>query len=157
DHGGDTDGDGTNTPPKPYDWGWIEFADSSDDDANILRHCNVLYGGKDRWGSPAYDRYYGAITLFNAASTISNCIFSNNYRVIEARDSSTPNLTCNDVHDNTNYGIYNNVATIIVVAENHWWGSSSGPTHSGNPGGMGQSVSDGVDYEPWAMEKCVVP
>ena len=25
------------TPPAKYDWGWIEFADSSDDDASFSR------------------------------------------------------------------------------------------------------------------------
>jgi hypothetical protein len=39
-----------------------------------------------------------------------------------------------------------------VDAELNWWGSPTGPTHAGNPGGMGDAVvddGDGVDYYPW--------
>jgi hypothetical protein len=37
-------------------------------------------------------------------------------------------------------------------AENNWWGSSTGPTHAGNPGGTGQAIvdlADVVDYLPF--------
>ena len=36
-----------------------------------------------------------------------------------------------------------------IPAEHNWWGDASGPTHAGNPGGTGDSASDGIDYDPW--------
>ena len=42
-------------------------------------------------------------------------------------------------------GIQND-STTTVDAQYNWWGDASGPTHSGNPGGTGASVTDYVDY-----------
>ncbi|UCE20325.1 MAG: T9SS type A sorting domain-containing protein [Gemmatimonadota bacterium] len=36
-----------------------------------------------------------------------------------------------------------------VNAENNWWGSCTGPSHSTNPQGLGDAVSDNVDFAPW--------
>jgi parallel beta-helix repeat protein len=39
-----------------------------------------------------------------------------------------------------------------VSAEQNWWGHSSGPHHqSSNTGGSGDSVSDGVRFDPWLI------
>jgi len=76
-HGGDTDNDGTATPPGTNDWGWIEFADSSNDAASILEYCHILYGGYDNWDYT--DFYHGAITLYNAAPTVTSCTFQYDY------------------------------------------------------------------------------
>jgi parallel beta-helix repeat protein len=46
------------------------------------------------------------------------------------------------------WGVSNN-SGVTVKATNNWWGDNSGPTHTGNPGGTGDAVSDNVDYEPW--------
>ncbi len=62
------------------------------------------------------------------------------------------------INGNGSYGIENAVPTIVVDAENNWWGDATGPydgsddTGTGglyNPGGLGDSVTDYVDYEPW--------
>jgi len=38
----------------------------------------------------------------------------------------------------------------VIDAEYNWWGDNSGPYHAvSNPGGLGVSVSDNVDYDPW--------
>ena len=54
----------------------------------------------------------------------------------------------NYVHCNTDFGLRNDTGT-IVNAEYNWWGHPSGPAHAGNPTGIGDTVSDNVDYEPW--------
>ena len=36
-----------------------------------------------------------------------------------------------------------------VDATNNWWGDASGPTHSTNPAGTGDAVSDNVSFNPW--------
>jgi hypothetical protein len=77
--------------------------------------------------------------------------------------------TGNEAHFNKIYnnlqGIENNNPDVIFNAENNWWGSSSGPKDldgttevppcTDNPNteknadGLGDSVSDNVDYCPW--------
>ncbi len=42
-------------------------------------------------------------------------------------------------------GIQNDSTTTVDALYN-WWGDASGPTHSENPGGIGASVTDYVDY-----------
>ena len=42
-------------------------------------------------------------------------------------------------------------------ARNNYWGSSTGPTHSGNPGGKGTIVSDRVVYQPWLGSPVLPP
>jgi hypothetical protein len=44
------------------------------------------------------------------------------------------------------------VGSETINAENNWWGSSTGPTHPSNPGGMGDLVfddGDGIDFMPF--------
>jgi len=47
------------------------------------------------------------------------------------------------------YAIKNGIGTETLNAENNWWDDDSGPTHAGNPGGIGDIVSNNVDYTPW--------
>jgi hypothetical protein len=47
--------------------------------------------------------------------------------------------------------------TEVLNAEYNWWGNPSGPTHAGNPGGIGDGVSDTVDYIPWLIHPCGPP
>jgi hypothetical protein len=122
------------------DWGNLQFNSGSDDTSTITR---------------AIIRYGGTVRLTSASPAISYTALVNNNRGIEALSDSTPTLVCNDIYSNTSFGIYNDPpTTTIVTAEGHWWGSVLGPTHSGNPGGNGQPVSDGVDYNPWAVQSC---
>jgi hypothetical protein len=53
-----------------------------------------------------------------------------------------------------------------VMAQNNWWGSSTGPTHPSNPGGTGDAIIDpdlNVDYTPFltsppaVLTLCPVP
>jgi hypothetical protein len=137
------------TAPAVGNWGAIVFNGGSDD-SSIITRAVIRYSGSD------YLSYIddGAIRLIDASPTISRTRLVNNYRGIEALNGSTPTLICNDIYNNSSYGIYNNTPATIVNAENQWWGDASGPTHSGNPSGTGQSVSDGVDYDPWATQPC---
>jgi len=57
-----------------------------------------------------------------------------------------------DIYDNAGYGILNvlNPDTFLINAENIWWGDITGPYHPiTNPGGLGDTVSDYVDFDPW--------
>ncbi|HUW20328.1 MAG TPA: right-handed parallel beta-helix repeat-containing protein [Sedimentisphaerales bacterium] len=54
---------------------------------------------------------------------------------------------------NSSYGINNTVSTVVVDAIQNCWGDATGPYHPvTNPGGLGSSVSDNVDYYPWYLD-----
>ena len=57
-----------------------------------------------------------------------------------------------NISGNTVYGIINGNPTYVIVAENNWWGHATGPYHPTlNPGGMGDTVGDYVDFNPWLI------
>jgi len=69
------------------------------------------------------------------------------------------------VADNVSAGIYNLYTAADVAAENNWWGDATGPldesddTSTGglyNPDGLGNAVSDYVDYYPWSGGNIVI-
>ncbi len=61
----------------------------------------------------------------------------------------------NILQDNGTYGIE---STIPIMAEDNWWGDASGPYHATlNPSGLGDSVSDNVDFDPWLTSPPFVP
>ncbi|MBE0431891.1 right-handed parallel beta-helix repeat-containing protein [candidate division WOR-3 bacterium] len=63
---------------------------------------------------------------------------------------SSPLITNCNITDNAGFAVRNADPTELVVAENNWWGDATGPFHpASNPGGMGDTVSDYVDYDPW--------
>jgi hypothetical protein len=56
---------------------------------------------------------------------------------------------CN-IFSHSLYGAYNEDASSYFNAEYNWWGDSTGPYHpDSNPGGLGDPVSDYVDFIPW--------
>ncbi|MBU2443933.1 MAG: right-handed parallel beta-helix repeat-containing protein, partial [Nanoarchaeota archaeon] len=57
-------------------------------------------------------------------------------------------INFNAIHGN-GMGVSNYYSTDIINAEFNWWGDDSGPTHSTNPSGIGDAVSDNVDFTPW--------
>ncbi|HEB64351.1 MAG TPA: DUF11 domain-containing protein, partial [Chloroflexi bacterium] len=63
----------------------------------------------------------------------------------------------NSIQGNQGYGVNQEGAAGQTVATYDWWGDASGPTHSGNPGGMGEEVTDRVLYAPWLPEAPAPP
>lgn len=56
-----------------------------------------------------------------------------------------------EILDNAEYGMSapNNIEYAINATQNYW-GDSSGPFHEGsNPNGLGDNVTDNVEYDPW--------
>jgi uncharacterized repeat protein (TIGR01451 family) len=63
----------------------------------------------------------------------------------------------NAIHDNTGFGA-NQVGTAgQIVASYNWWGDPSGPTHTTNPAGSGEAITDRVLYDPWLRESPAPP
>jgi parallel beta-helix repeat protein len=53
----------------------------------------------------------------------------------------------NEILNNTNFGVLNTTSTLTVNATYNWWGNSTGPYHpTANPSGIGNRVSDYVDF-----------
>lgn len=64
-------------------------------------------------------------------------------------DADKVNINFNNIVDNKQFGLLNKSATNSINAINNWWGDASGPTHSSNPNGTGDAVSDNVNFTPW--------
>jgi len=80
---------------------------------------------------------------------IGNNLLNNTDSGVYLSSSASGNIiNFNNIVGNSSYGVYND-ATEIANAENNWWGNNSGPTHSSNPEGTGDTISDDVDYDPW--------
>ncbi|MFV2043853.1 MAG: DUF6531 domain-containing protein [Anaerolineales bacterium] len=139
--GGDTNGDGSSSYPAARNWGRIQFSSGSDDANSSLDYLIVRYGGYN---------WYGTIRLQSSSIPINNSVIEYNYRGVEALAGSAPIIRGSSIHDNQAYGVYSDTPTVPVDARFNWWGHDSGPYHpTSNPGGLGDTVSDGVLFDPW--------
>jgi hypothetical protein len=83
-----------------------------------------------------------------SSPVIDSCTISNNNGDGVTCDSfSAPEIHYCNICDNTGYGVQNSEPTVLVDAENNWWGDASGPCGAGP--GTGDSVSEYVDFDPW--------
>ncbi len=158
-YGGDTNADSTNTEPgianyvSVHPWEGIYFENESIDDICVLDNCVIRYAGNAYY----YWNYKGGINLNSSSPTITNTVISNNRKGIIASGASNPLVNNCDIYNNTDFGIENVNQAFNINAEYCWWGSDTGPTHSGNPEGTGDVVTDGVDYDPWNTEGATSP
>ena len=91
----------------------------------------------------------------NSLPSISKSYIQNNgvgvYCTINANPmigGSTGNA--NSFSGNTTYAVQNTTSSFNVNALYNWWGDPSGPYHASlNPGGLGDDVSNYVDFIPW--------
>jgi parallel beta-helix repeat protein len=90
--------------------------------------------------------YYGAGSQATiSGNEISGCTTGIGVGYLTS-DTSVVTAHLNDLAGNT-MGI--DTTAPVVDATGNWWGSDSGPTHTLNPGGTGDAVSDNVAYSPW--------
>ena len=135
-YGGDTNSDSTQTSLSYSNWSGIRFENEAIDALCKLDNC-IIRGAT-----------YGVYTN-SASPTITNTAFQLNNYGVYAAGASNPSLdTCDFSRHNTS-AILNQSQAFTIDAENCWWGDCTGPTHSANPGGSGEEVSDAVDYDPF--------
>ena len=93
----------------------------------------------------------GGIACILGSSTINRCTISNNNGDgVYCSALASPVISYNDIINNMGYGIRNVDSMVVISAEYNWWGDSTGPYHPDfNPGGLGDTVSDYVDFDPW--------
>ena len=114
----------------------IRYCDSPISDNVLVRNTSSLAEG-------------GGIGMDNSNPTIEGCHISENTgNGIFCENNSAPTIHYCDIMDNAGYALLN-VSTVTIDAENNWWGDATGPYHSTNPGGLGDTVSDYVDFNPW--------
>ncbi|MBE0465630.1 MAG: right-handed parallel beta-helix repeat-containing protein [Candidatus Desulforudis sp.] len=69
--------------------------------------------------------------------------------------NANPTIHFNNIENNT-WGVFNATAK-TVDGTNNWWGDASGPFHlTLNPTGLGDPVSDRIDFIPWLGEPVAV-
>ncbi len=152
--GGDTNQDTMSTIPTKDDWRDIELTNGS---TSSFQFCKFKYGG---------DGQDGAIRVFSS-STIEKSTFEKNEVGISIDNNGSVNLDSlcfidNEVgilveggsidiqhsnfYGNTEFAIENTSGSSIQATEN-WWGDASGPLNANsNPSGLGDPVSDDVDF-----------
>jgi len=90
----------------------------------------------------------------SGATIIGNNLSNNEYGIAaayNASDASVVTAHFNNISGNVE-GIHTPSTVVTTDGECNWWGDASGPTHSGNPGGIGDPATDFVDYTPWLTE-----
>ncbi|MCB0806624.1 MAG: right-handed parallel beta-helix repeat-containing protein [Bacteroidales bacterium] len=146
-HGGDSNSDGTATPYNYYSWSGITINDVALDPLTRFENCIFRYAN----GS------YGAIRTISSSPSILNCNFNNCSHGVYATAASNPLINNCDFYNLSSYGVNNVNQSFVINAENCWWGSNTGPTHSGNPGGTGEPVTNSVDYLPYGTSGVINP
>ena len=147
-YGGDSNSDGTATSYGTSIWYGITINDVALDPLTRFENCIF------RWAK--YGTGYGIRTI-SAKPTILNCSFNNCDYGVYAQAASNPVINYCDFYNLANMAVYNVNQSFTINAENNWWGSNTGPTHSGNPGGTGEPVSDEVDYIPYGTSGAINP
>ncbi len=167
--GGDTNGDGAATAPAPGDWTAVYIQSGSEVDLN---NTWFAYGGAANtanlvttfgtansvsWnGGGSLHSARDGVRINSASTSIANARFADN-AVTGFRLSASGPASAHfcDFTGNGGVGLFNSNTSNTVDATNCWWGDATGPLDSTNgnpdynPGGLGQEVSDYVDYRPW--------
>jgi len=99
----------------------------------------------------------GAIYCTNSNSTIENCTITENSASEEGDGIYTENSSEPTIHNSNillnGYGIFNNDPSVMLAADNNYWGDETGPYHEfWNPSGLGDSVNQFVNPIPFLTE-----
>lgn len=147
-HGGDSNSDGTATSSNSQTWYGILINDVALDPQT--RFANCIFRQASYSNEPA-------IKTINASPSILHCSFNTCYQGVQATGSSNPVINYCDFFNITDLAVNNVNKSFTINAENCWWGSNTGPTHSGNPGGTGEPVTNSVDYLPFGTTGAINP
>jgi len=122
-------------------------------DNNIIEY-NEVYGHDDWFPyGGTFDFAQGIYLCASFDNMVkNNNLHGNNYGVGAWSAGRTPvgsnKINYNNIAGNTGFGV-RTFDTVTTDARFNWWGSASGPTHTSNSGGIGDKISDNVDYSPW--------
>ncbi|GJM44330.1 MAG: hypothetical protein DHS20C21_11720 [Gemmatimonadota bacterium] len=154
-YGGDTNGDSTDTDGFSLRWGHIKIEPTALSSSVQFSNCVFAYGSTNA--------SEGAVTVQGSVSpSFTDCLFSHGTNGINyTQASGNPAVgvvTGCDFFDHSGFAIENTGLAHIVSAQNCWWGDDTGPldasddTGTGgwyNPGGLGDAITNLVNYTPW--------
>ena len=98
-------------------------------------------------------------------SLTQNIFRENTSEGIRSVNGSQPTLTLNSFTANGTYGVYNADPSVVINAVNNDWGNPTGPLDDSddratgglyNPTGLGDRVSDKVNYATWVVPSLTV-
>jgi len=148
------------TTVVPGRWYFIRFASGS---SGVMRRCVVNSAGAANYAALwiessnvvvedcriHHNAGAGAYVVGSAPTLAGNAIYLNGGPGL-VTSNSQPILRGNLFYRNAGFGIRNDTPARTVNARQQAWGHPTGPYHpSRNPMGLGDRVSDGVDFEPW--------
>jgi hypothetical protein len=161
-------GPAASTGQTPVAGGWVglRFEKSSGTNTLSLSEMAIRYaGGQGGAGltvlgfNPTLqymqftDNIIGLQLLQGASPTINGASFLRNGTAIDADGNSLPVITNSQFVQNSTQAILNRTPSSVIQSLGNWWGSSTGPKDSiGNPNGLGDAVSTGVNYGSYLTE-----
>ena len=156
-YGGDTNNDGLDSTGEQMRWGSVKIQNEAIDDSTRFRNCVFRYASSSNT--------YGALDVTNANPEVESSIFSFSGNGIHyhgaAGDSTKGQVRNCDFFGHSYNAIRNGGLSYTVAARDCWWGDATGPydpsddTAGGgfyNPGGLGDPVTDMVDYSGWRTD-----
>jgi flagellar hook assembly protein FlgD len=121
-------------------WKGVQFYSGTTGTSRIA-YATISYGGVS--GST------GGIRIDNSGPTLDHATIQNSaYSGIHLLGTTSPTIVNCSFAGNPS-GIYNSAPTNAVNARLNYWSAANGPSGSGP--GSGQSVSTGVNFEPWLV------
>jgi len=156
-YGGDTNNDSTFTSPTASNWSSITIDGTAIDPQVRFKNCLFRYGGSGA---------SGALRCVNSSPSVDSCLFMYNSTGVSAEGSSNPTIRGSSLFGNTTWAINNSGNAFCVNAEGNWWGAASGPSDAsatadlcglGTNAGLGDKVSNNVDYLPFATSSVQNP
>jgi hypothetical protein len=117
----------------------------------ILKHNTIMNNTTIGFAPVAQP---GGIFLRACSGSLDSCTIVANGGDCGVKLDQISTFTINycNICGNSGYGIINSYPSSIN-AEHNWWGDATGPYHATlNPGGLGDSVSDYVDFTPWLTD-----
>lgn len=137
----------------------LSFADD-----NTIEY-NEIYGHDDWFPYGGTFDFAQSIYLYDSNNNHIECnyLHDNNYGVgvwRPSRAAGTNHINCNNIEGNTGHGVITYDGPPNVDACSNWWGEASGPYHPTlNPSGLGDTVGDNIDFDPWLTDRspCAPP
>lgn len=145
-YGGDSNVDSIATVPSPSDWDMIYLNGSNNNSSHIFNTI-IRYGGRTGYSDLYFNNNTAPVDssfisfsgsdgmyIYNASPTITAAeVHHNASYAFSVAGSANPVMHMNNIHDNTNGGVYNNTSNTLN-ATNNFWGSASGPyKNQGSP------------------------
>ena len=117
-------------------------------------YFNISNGNTVENSSMNNNDYGGVYFSDSNNNTVQNSILSGNgVRGAKCSSGTGNQIHHSNIENNVEFGVE---AVVAIDATNNWWGDASGPTHTSNPGGTGDAVSDNVNFDPFLFPNVTI-